>query len=199
MQKRFVLLVTALVVAIVMSIAFAAVFSYYPVSIAIAPTSPPVRFVTGSNANQPDLGPGNTIEVSIGSNETSASLTIHPTYQVTYYKNVTLIVNGDTKAYSIYLRVASAASLPPGATAYIYVYSKGASRSLSGYPTPAPSGYVAAVNLASTGTTFIGSLAGGSAYEIDVYVYIPEGVALPATPATAQLLLIATPSGETPP
>jgi len=37
----------ALLTAIALSIAFAAVFSYYPVSIAISPVQPPVRFATG--------------------------------------------------------------------------------------------------------------------------------------------------------
>jgi hypothetical protein len=177
-------------IAIAISIAFVAVFSYYLVSMAISPV-PPIYFVAGASANQPGPGAGNTIGVSIGSSKASVAITIHPTYQVTYYKNVTLIVNGDAKTYNIYLKVASVANLPPGATAYIYVYSKGASRNLSGYPTP--TGYVAAVSLTSTGTTSIGSLAGGSAYEIDIYVYIPEGVALPS-PTTANLLLIVAPS-----
>jgi hypothetical protein len=136
--------------------------------------------------------------VNVGSNSTSVSITIHPTYQVTHYKNVTLIVNSDTKAYNIYLRVASAASLPSEASAVVYVYSKGASRSLSGYPKPTPSGYVNSVDLTSTDTTYIGSLSGGSAYEIDIYVYIPEGTRLPSS-TTARLLLIASPSSESPP
>jgi hypothetical protein len=198
-RRNLLSLALALLTAIALSIAFAAVFSYYPVSIAISPVSPPVYFEPGSNANQDDLGTGNTIAVSVGSNKTSVSITIHPTYQVTYYKNVTLIVNSDSKAYNIYLRVATPATdLPSGASAVVYVYSKGASRSLSGYPTPTPSGYVKSVDLATTGTTYIGSLSGGSAYEIDIYVYIPEGTRLPS-PTAAKLLLIASPSSESPP
>jgi hypothetical protein len=197
-RKNLLSLALALLTAIALSIAFAAVFSYYPVSITISPVSPPVYFAEGENANQDDLGAGNTIAVNVGSSSTSVSITIHPTYQVTYYKNVTLIVNNDTKAYNIYLRVATAASLPSGASAVVYVYSKGASRSLSGYPpTPTPSGYVKSVDLTSTGTTYIGSLSGGSAYEIDIYVYIPEGTSPSST--TAKLLLIASPSSESPP
>jgi len=61
-----------------------------------------------------------------------------------------------------------------------------------------PSGYVKSVNLTSTGTTWIGYLSGGSAYEIDIYVYIPEGTSLPSS-TTAELLLIASPSSESPP
>jgi hypothetical protein len=190
----------ALLTAIALSIAFAAVFSYYPVSIAISPVSPPVYFELGSNANQDDLA-GNTITVSVGSSGTSVSITIHPTYQVTYYKNVTLIVNNDSKAYNISLRVATPATgLPSGASAVVYVYSKNATRSLSEYPTPEPpSGqYVKNVSLTSTGTTYIGYLSGNSTYEIDIYVYIPEGTSLPSS-ISAGLLLIASPSSESPP
>jgi hypothetical protein len=198
-RKNLLSLALALLTAIALSIAFAAVFSYYPVSIAISPVSPPVYFATGSNANTNDLGADNTIAVSVGSSNTNVSITIHPTYQVTYYKNVTLIVNSDSKAYNISLRVVTAASLSSGARAVVYVYNKNATRSLSGYPpTLEPSGYVKNVSLTSTGTTYIGSLSGGSVYEIDIYVYIPEGTRLPSS-TTASLLLIASPSSESPP
>lgn len=198
-RKNPLSLALALLTAIALSIAFAAVFSYYPVLITISPVSPPVYFEPGNNAGKDDLGAGNTITVTVGNNSTSVSITIHPTYQVTYYKNVTLIVNSDTtKAYNIYLRVATPADLPSRASAVVYVYSKGAPRSLSGYPTPTPSGYVKSVDLTSTGTTYIGSLSGGSAYEIDIYVYIPEGTSLPSS-TTASILLIASPSSESPP
>ena len=196
-RKNLLSLALALLTAIALSIAFAAVFSYYPVSITISPVSPPVYFATGENAGQDDLWANNKITVSVGSNRTSVSITIHPTYQVTYYKNVTLIVNNDTKAYNISLRVASVASLPSGASAVVYVYSKNASRSLSGYPKPTPSGYVKNVSLTSTGTTWIGYLSRGSAYEIDIYVYIPEGTS--PSSISAGLLLIASPSSESPP
>jgi hypothetical protein len=204
-RKNLLSLALALLTAIALSIAFAAVFSYYPVSIAISPVSPPVYFEPGSNANTSDLGANNTIAVTVGRNKTSVSITIHPTYQVTYYKNVTLIVNSDSKAYNISLRVVTVATdLPPGASAVVYVYSKSATRSLSGYlsgypPTLTPSGYVKNVSLTSTGTTLIGSLSGGSAYEIDIYVYIPEGTSLPSSSISAELLLIASPSSESPP
>ena len=200
MKRRNLLsLALALLTAIALSIAFAAVFSYYPVSITISPVSPPVYFEEGENANQDDLGANNTIAVNVGSSSTSVSITIHPTYQVTYYKNVTLIVNSDTsKAYNISLRVATPANLSSGASAVVCVYSKGASRRLSGYPTPTPSGYVKNVSLTSTGTTWIGYLSAGSAYEIDIYVYIPEGTRRPSS-TTAELLLIASPSSESPP
>jgi hypothetical protein len=88
-------------------------------------------------------------------------------------------------------------TVPSGGFARLYIYSGGATRSMSGFPTPHPTGYVGYIDLTTTGTTYIGSLSGGSVYEIDIYVYIPEGAPLPS--GTAQLHLIYTPSGETPP
>jgi hypothetical protein len=181
-----------------LSATLASVFAYYPVTATLSPTSPPVYFAAGTNAGQDDIGSGNTISVAIGSNGASLSFTVHPTYQTCYWKNITIIKNDDSKAYNIYLRVVTPVSgLPSGSIARIYVYTKGAERSLSGYPTPAPTSGTY-VDLTATGTTFIGSLSGGSAFEIDVYTYIPEGSTLPS-PASAYLLLIYTPSGETPP
>ena len=58
---------------------FASVFVYYPATITVSPVIPPVVFATGSNAGQPDLGYGNTIQVITGSNGTKLDVTIHPT------------------------------------------------------------------------------------------------------------------------
>jgi hypothetical protein len=176
----------------------ASVFAYYPVTATLSPTSPPVYFAAGTNAGQSDIGSGNTIIVTIGSNGASLSFTVHPTYQTCYWKNITIIKNVDSKAYNIYLRVVNPVSgLPSGAIVRIYVYNKGAERSLSGYPIPEPTSGTA-VDLTATGTTFIGQLSGGGVFEIDVYTHIPEGSTLPSS-ASASLLLIYTPSGETPP
>jgi hypothetical protein len=210
-RKKILSLILALLTAVMLSTAFASVFSYYPAQVSVAPTSPPVYFALGKNAGSSDLGSDNTINLTLGKNGSSGSITIHPTYQVTYYKNVTVIVNSDTKAYNVYIRVTSPITLPTGSgsaistsptsgMAKLYIYSKNASRSLTGFPTPAPSGsYIAVVNLTTTGTTSVGSLNAGSAYEIDIYIYIPEGASLPSSPLTASIMLIATPSSETPP
>jgi len=184
---------------ILFSIGIAGVFTYYPATINISPVSSKqvVNFTAGSNAGQPDLGAGNTISVTIGSSGASATITIHPTFQTTYYKNITLIRNTESgqnaKAYNVYIRVVPpAASLPANSQAVLYIYNKGATRQL-----PA-TGYVASVNLLSTGTTYIGSLNAGSAWEVDVLVYIPEGSTVTSSTA-AQIQLIYTPSSETPP
>jgi len=197
--------VLAIAALLLSSLGFASVFTYYPVTVSISPVPPPVSFTTGagSNAGQPDLGAGNTISVSIGASGASADITIHPTFRTTYYKNITLIKNWESgtgaKAYNVYIRVVTAASLPSGSQAVIYIYNQNAPRQLTGFPNPAPASgtYVASVSLLSTGTTSIGSLNAGSAWEVDVLVYIPEGTTPSST--TAQVQLIYTPSGETPP
>jgi len=198
--------VLAIAALLLSSLGFASVFTYYPVTVNISPVAPPVNFTAGSNAGQPDLGAGNTIGVSLGPSGASATITIHPTFQTTYYKNITLIKNWESgagaKAYKVYIKVVSQASLPSGSTAKIYIYSQGATRSLTGFPNPAPDSgtYVASVSLLSTGTTptFIGTLNAGSAWEVDVLVYIPESSTTPGS-TTAQIQLIYTPSGEEPP
>ena len=88
---------------------FASVFVYYPVSIAATPQAPPIIFSAGSNSNATDLG-GKQITVSISDANTSLSITVHPTYQTTYYKNIAVINNVDSKAYYVAFRVNSAAS-----------------------------------------------------------------------------------------
>ncbi|MGC9181612.1 hypothetical protein [Thermogladius sp.] len=120
---------------------------------------------------------------------------------MSYYKNISLIVNGDSKACYAYLKVVTAATdLPSGSKLLLYVYSKDANRSLSGYPTPNPvSGtYLASLDLTTTSQTGPITISAGSAVELDLYVYIPEGYQLPAS-VTAQLLLVYSPSSETPP
>ena len=176
-----------------MALAFvaASVFVYYPLIVEVSPVRPPIVFGSGSNAGQPDLGPANTITVQLGSNKTSAAITIHPTYNTTYYKNVTIINNTDTKAYNVSLRVLQAiTNFPPGSAIELRIYEGGANRT-----TDSP---IATVDLLSTGTTYIGSLSGGRTWEVDVKVYIPQGSSLPSS-ATARLHLIYTPSDERPP
>jgi len=198
--------VLAIAALLLSSLGFASVFTYYPVTVNISPVPPPVSFTTGtgSNAGGPDLGAGNTIAVSIGTGGASADITIHPTFQTTYYKNITLIKNWESgagaKSYNVYIRVVTPANLPAGSQAVIYIYNQNAGRSLTGFPNPVPATgtFVASVNLLSGGTTSIGPLNPGSAWEVDIRIYIPESATVPG-PTTAQILLIYTPSGETPP
>jgi hypothetical protein len=193
-RRRVLLALLALAAVSALSITIAGVLTYYPVTAQFAPVSPPVIFKLGSNANQPDLQSPNTIGVSIGANKTSLSLTVHPTYQTVYYKNISVIYNNDAKAYNMAIKVDTPISgLPSGSAAKAYIYAGGATRTLSGFPTPTPSGYVAVVDLTTSGITSIGSLGSASRYEIDIYTYIPENTALPSSPTTANLYLVYSP------
>ena len=121
-KRRITTPLIALLIAVVISIAFAGVFVYYPMAVTLQPVSPPVYFAEGTNSNQDDLWNGNKISVSIGSNKTSLNITVHPTYRVTYYKNVSIVYNNDYKAYKVCFRVENPLSgLPPGSEAYLYI------------------------------------------------------------------------------
>ncbi len=175
-------LLALLALAATASIAFASVFVYYPVSVSVSPVAPPIVFEEGSNANQPDLG-GNTITVTLGANQTSASITVHPTYQTTYYKNITVIKNTDTaNAYYITIRVNTALPADYAGSQLIIQTGTGS----------------VAVDLTATGDTVIGQIPAGGSWEIDLSFSIPEGSRLPAA-ATASIQLIYSNSAETPP
>jgi len=81
--------------ALALALVNAAVFVYYPMSIGLSPQKPPVYFDLGSNANQKDLW-GNTISVSLSEANTNLAVQVNPTYQVNYYKNITVIKSQDT-------------------------------------------------------------------------------------------------------
>ncbi|MEM2471493.1 MAG: hypothetical protein QXI64_00705 [Sulfolobales archaeon] len=189
---------TAIALALSISIAYANVFVYMPIGVSIQPVSPPVKFDLGSGAGKPDLGPGNTITVNFDASNTSLDITIHPTFRVSYYKNLSIVINTDTKAYYLYFRVETPASLPAGSVAKLCVYPAGAVRSLSGWPDPDVPSSVTCISLTSTGTSSPLTLSAGGKVEIDVYVRIPPAASVPSS-TTAQLHLIYTPTAETPP
>lgn len=200
MEKK--IITPALTLLLVAFIA-ASVFAYYPFQLLIQPTSPPVIFEKGKNADQSDLGNSKTIGVSLGANKTSVTVTIHPTYRTTYYKNVTLLINSDGKAHNVYLILDSRNStLPSGSKVWFIVFSKGATRDLpANYPEPGtPSGAVKVIELTNTNTNDpvnIGSLSSNGIWEIDFMVYIPEGYVMGS--ATFSMHIAYTPSTETPP
>ncbi|MEB3846199.1 MAG: hypothetical protein GSR83_04025 [Desulfurococcales archaeon] len=204
--RRYAPVLIALLLVASASIAMAAVFIYYPLQINVNPSRPPIIFSPGSNAGQNDLW-GQPISLSLGANQTSATITVHPTYRVSYYENITIINNTDSSnTYDLYIKVVNpvtvgSGGLPSGSEVKLCLYSQGATRDLTGYPKPEPrSGtYIACVDLTSTGLTHIGQISGGSTLEGDLYYYIPEGYKLPSS-LSADLHLIYTPeSGETPP
>ncbi|MEM2671811.1 MAG: hypothetical protein QXI64_10165 [Sulfolobales archaeon] len=195
--RKELLLVAVSIAVLAISHVFASVFVYYPVTVNLSPVSPPIKFLAGSNANQNDLGGGgspyvsNTIGVTIGSDGASLTLTLHPTKQHNYYRNVSLIQNTDGKAYYITIRVNTAASLPSGSVARLLIYDR-----------PSGGAKVADVSLLATGdtsatATISASGNPGSVWRIDLYIFIPEGSTASATSASLQLIY--SPSNEAPP
>ncbi|MEM0249336.1 MAG: hypothetical protein QXG15_00905 [Desulfurococcaceae archaeon] len=172
-----------------MTATLASVFAYYPLTITVSPTEPGVVFERGSNAGQPDIGEGNTITVTVGANKTSASITIHPTYQENYYKDVLRINNTDDNAMNVYVVFTSVSNtLPAGSTVKLFVYE----------------GVTMVKELDVTSPRLnqpisIGLLGVGRVWQIDVYIYIPEGTVITGASYTASAKLVYTPSTETPP
>ena len=192
--KRLAIIALASSLALVLAFAYAHVLTYYPVSVTLKPTSPKVIFAPGGNANSPDIS--NNIVVNVGDNQTSLAITVHPSYETTWYRNISLIVNSDTKAYSVSIVVSqSIQGLPAGSEAYLLVYKKGASRSFTDWPVPTPGGYIKRIDLTQSTTSpiSVGSMNGGDVWEIDLFIYIPEGSALQQS-YTAKLYLVASPS-----
>jgi len=212
-KRRITTPLIALLIAVVISIAFASVFVYYPMAVTLQPVRPPVYFAAGSNSNQSDLGSGKLINVFIGSNGTSLNITVHPTYQTAVYKSVAKITNDDSKAYYVWINIRwtniSITASPLGSTfstqsasSDVKICFVSSSRSTSGFPTPGYTVDVKCVSLQSTTSSpeYIGSLNEGSSWDIDLYVYIPEGAyGITSNAYTAQIHLIYAPSDETPP
>ncbi len=196
--KRLALIALVSSLALVLAFAYAHVMSYYPVNVTLVPSAPKVIFAPGSNAGGTDID-GSNIEVTIGANATSLTITVHPTYETTYYQNITLIKNTDTTtAYNVNIVVDQGidlTKLPAGSKAYLIIYNLGATRQLTGWPVPMPNTgtYVNIVDLTQSGeTTPIGQLSAGGVWEVDLLVYIPEGA--PASTVSATLYLTASPS-----
>ncbi len=176
-------LLLLLIIATTIAVVNASVFTYYPITLNVSPVTPPIVFSSGTNTSQPDLR-GNKIYVNIGPNNASLTITVHPTYQTTYYKNITIIKNLDTKAYYIAIRVTTPLSGPTLAQMLIY---DNANK------------LVFTVDLLTTGTYPANPvlLSAGAWYRIDLKFTYPEGSEL--TSSTAQVQLIYSPSSETPP
>ncbi|MGC9186715.1 MAG: hypothetical protein ACP5GN_03370 [Fervidicoccaceae archaeon] len=166
---------------------FASVFVYYPVSVTATPTAPPVIFAEGSNAGGKDLYGTNTIGVTVSQASTSLSITVHPTYQTTYYKNITLIKNLDSNAYYIAFRVNTAATDTNLTSAWLII--KGSS-----------SGDIK-IDLLSTYTSNPIPISGGSQYTVDLNITYTAGASstydsAPGSGFIASLQLIYSPQNN---
>ena len=190
MEKRKKLL-TIVLIALALAVVNASVFTYYPVSITLAPQKPPLIFESGSNTGKPDLF-GQTITASIGDASTSLALTVHPTYQTAYYKDIARIKNQDSSnSYYVAIKVNTPFTGPSGAKLLIYDSS---------------GNKIKEVDLLTTGTTtwFAQQISAGSEWRMDLNITIPETGSSSSAPSisqpTASVQLIYSPqSTETPP
>ncbi len=191
----------AVALALAISIAYANVFVYMPIEVKLEPVAPPVYFEYGSNAGKPDIGSGNNIIVSLGPSKESLAVTIHPTYEVSYYKNISIIVNTDNKVYYLSFKVEEPAILPPGSVAYLCVYESNAPRKLwvsPANPRPIPIEVLCVYLLPYyANVAYEHVINANSKLELDIYVYIPQGVPLPSQ-TSAKIHLIYTPTYEEP-
>ncbi len=176
MKGRIAVALVLTTVAALASVAFASVFVYYPFEVSIAPARPPIEILPGDNAGDPDLS-GNTIEVAIGANRTSLTVTLHPTYQTTYYHDIAQIDDVDTSnTYYVWIRVKTPVTgLPSGSEAYLVVYD------------PVTDDYYL-LDLTSSGAS-VGPFTTDDVNNIrlDFKFIIPEGTKLPTTAVSASL------------
>ncbi len=178
--------IALLAIAAVASVAFASVFVLYGGSVTAYFQKPPVVWGAGDNSNATDLG-GQTITVLVGPNSTQLQVTLHPTYEYTYYKNITIIKNNDaTNGYYIAVRVTSPANVTriAGASVKLILYNATSTE---------------VIDLTTSGVTPWYYLPAGSHVSVDVQYYLPSGVALPKS-VVFQIQLIYSPSNtESPP
>lgn len=185
-RRKLTLALPIVATILALSLVAASVFVYYPGTIAVQGTAPDVKFALGSNAGKQDLG-GNTITVSL-TGDTKVDITLHPTNEKTYYKNITVIQNTGSSQYYGWVKVNTPFSdnSITGATLYI--------RDSSGNA-------VATVDLKNSGiqpSTPFTIPASGSLY-MDVEINIDGGADPTTISDTASLELIySTQSSESP-
>jgi hypothetical protein len=183
-------LIALLAVAALVSIVNASVFVYYPITVNLQPTQPPIIFSKGKNAGEQDLY-GSTIGVSMGSANTSLTITVHPTYQTNYYKNITVINNIDSSdssnSYYVAIRVNKALSNSDSkiTEAKLLIFDSSGTN-------------IAVVDLLTTGTTsWLGPLNANGKWFVDINITISETGGSPGsapfTSDSASLQLIYSP------
>ena len=184
-KTLFIAPATLLVIAIVSSMVLASVFVVYPGQLTVSYATNDIQIQPGNNTGLADLN-GNTIDVAVGSKNASVSITVHPTYQYTYYKNITIINNTGTAAYYIGFYIDST-SITLADAAKLYVFDS------SG-------GLVATIDLKTTGWSgWIGPLASGSYYRIDLVFHVAETESISGVSETVSFYIYWSPSSETPP
>jgi len=159
MENKHYGIMTLILIALITGFVNAFVFTYYPLTTNISPTTPPVIFKYGSGTGKTDLR-GTIITVSIGDANTSMSITIHPTYQKTYYKDIARINNTDVNAYYIMIEVSTPLTNIKITNAKLYFY-EGAVKKLE-------------INLLTTGRTSYVQINGKAEWSIHMEIEISE-------------------------
>ena len=181
-------LVAAAAVAAMVS---ASVFVVYPVSGTLSFVSPPIVLNAGSNAGQADLG-GNTISVQIGDNQTSATITLHPTYETTYYYSILYVNNTDTvNSYYVKFKLSTSSTLSNGEQVTALIYDSNGN-------------LIDTVTIDSTTTSSWNTngwltLGAGSGFRIDFKIVYPEGQPLPGTQSFTLSIVYSNQNAENPP
>jgi len=195
-QKRTLLVLVALAIAV--AVVNASVFVYYGLTVNISGTTAEVRFAYGANANQGDLAGQDIIVTLEGSFNTKATITIHPTNEKTYYRDVLRIENyGVSHIYYGWIKVNTPISDGDITSANLYV--KDSSGNI-----------IATINLKSStlqgggfqipAATSSGSpptVTPGRLY-IDIEIQISRNVDAGTKTGSAVLELIYSPSSESP-
>jgi len=196
-QKRTLLALAALAMAV--AVVNASVFVYYGLTVNITGTTAEVRFATGDNSNQGDLA-GQTIAVNLeGSFNTKATITIHPTNEKTYYRDVLRIKNyGVNHIYYGWIKVNTHISSQSITSAVLYVKdSSGKTKATIDLKTNTLQGggftIPAATSSGTPPTTTPGEL------YIDIEIQIDRNVDAGSVSGTAQLELIYSPQNTEPP
>ncbi len=175
-MKKILLLSLALA-AITGVIVFAGLAVIYPVTGTVSEVKPPVVFVLGSNANAAGLW-GTPLTVTLGTNQTSASLSLQATYGETYVKDILLINNTDTvNSYYVQLYVTS----PLNSTKFT-----GADMLIDLNNDGVPD---IVVNLLNTSISPVFLIPAASNVTVSFNFTIPEGVPLDTAPAAFQVSL----------
>ncbi len=186
-RSRRLMPLALLAVAAAMAAVSASLFVYYPVVATIQPQAPPVVLEGGTNANGTDLA-GNTIEVYLGENRTSAMLTLHPTYQRNLYYDILRVTNTDTaNTYYAILRLDAFDLGGLAGDVKIYVYDSNGN-------------WLATIDSTVNSSTGWRTLNAGSSVSISVEIDLPEGQNINGATGTMALTVIYSPQNqETPP
>ena len=185
-MRRRTLALVAMAAALAAVTAYAGVLVVYPVNVQVSEVAPPIHFAEGANAGAAGLG-GGTITVTLGANQTSATVSFQVTYQDTYIIDPLRIVNDDTaNAYYAKLCVATPLASATGVvTTAEAIVSDGTAT-------------LATVDLTTTGCSTEFTIPAGATLYVHFHTTLQEGTQLDTGTLTAQLTLQWSPESPVP-